>query len=139
MRLAAVVRAAGNRQVTIVEAEAFERAVEQRLATDLNVSADHFEPWQAARYRAGERFEEHHDSGFFADDRWGERTISVLIYLSDSPSGGSTYFPLLRQRFQPMTGRLLAWPDLLPDGSVDPTMRHTACPARRITEPHWVL
>jgi prolyl 4-hydroxylase len=108
------------------------RAVERRLAADFDVPVDHFEPWQMARYRAGERFEEHHDSGFFAGDRWGERTISVLIYLSDSPSGGSTYFPALRQRFQPVTGRLLAWPNLLPDGSIDPRMRHIACPARRV-------
>jgi hypothetical protein len=108
------------------------RAVERRLAADFDVPVDNFEPWQMARYRAGERFDEHHDSGFFAGDRWGERTISVLIYLSDSPSGGSTYFPALRQRFQPVTGRLLAWPNLLPDGSIDPRMRHIACPARRV-------
>lgn len=108
------------------------RAIEQRLASDFDVPVDHFEPWQVARYRAGERFEEHHDSGFFGGDPWGERIISVLIYLSDSPSGGSTYFPALKQRFQPVTGRLLAWPDLLPDGSLDPRMRHVACPARRV-------
>jgi prolyl 4-hydroxylase len=108
------------------------RAVERRLAADFDVPVDHFEPWQVARYRAGERFEEHHDSGFFAGDQWGERTISVLIYLSDSPTGGSTFFPAIRQRFQPVTGRLLAWPDLNPDGTIDPRMRHVACPARRV-------
>jgi hypothetical protein len=108
------------------------RAAERRLAADFGVPVDHFEPWQLARYRPGERFEEHHDSGFFTDDQWGERTISVLIYLSDSPRGGSTYFPALRQRFQPVTGRLLTWPDLLPDGSIDSRMRHIACPARRV-------
>ncbi|WP_165497030.1 2OG-Fe(II) oxygenase [Rhodococcus sp. ABRD24] len=110
----------------------FLRAVERQLAADLDVRVDHFEPWQMSRYRAGERFDEHHDSGFFESDQWGERAISVLIYLSDSPSGGSTYFPALRQRFQPVTGRLLAWPNLLPDGSIDPKMRHIACPARQV-------
>ncbi|MGV9868845.1 2OG-Fe(II) oxygenase [Rhodococcus koreensis] len=114
------------------ESRKFLRAVERRLATDFDVPEDHFEPWQMSRYRAGERFDEHHDSGFFAGDRWGERSISVLIYLSESPSGGSTYFPVLRQRFQPVTGRLLSWPNLLPDGSIDPRMRHIACPARRV-------
>ncbi len=114
------------------EAREFLRAVELRLAVDFGVPVGHFEPWQMARYRAGERFDEHHDSGFFAGDRWGERTISVLIYLSESPSGGSTYFPALRQRFQPVPGRLLTWPNLLPDGSIDQRMRHIACPARRV-------
>lgn len=108
------------------------RSVEQRLAVDLRVGIDHFETWQLARYRKGERFEEHHDSGFFTGDHWGERTISVLIYLSESPIGGSTYFPAIKQRFQPVTGRLLVWPDILPDGSIDPRMRHVACPARRV-------
>ncbi|MFP3462666.1 2OG-Fe(II) oxygenase [Arthrobacter globiformis] len=108
------------------------RSVEQKLAVDFRVPIEHFEPWQLARYRKGERFEEHHDSGFFTGDQWGERTISVLIYLSASPTGGSTYFPALKQRFQPVTGRLLVWPDLLPDGSVDHRMRHIACPARRV-------
>lgn len=108
------------------------RRVERKLAADFHVPTEHFEAWQVARYRKGERFEEHHDSGFFTDDHWGERTISVLIYLSDSPTGGSTYFPTLKQRFQPVTGRLLVWPNLLPDGSVDPRMRHVACPARRV-------
>ncbi|MFD6893259.1 2OG-Fe(II) oxygenase [Rhodococcus sp. NPDC060086] len=114
------------------DSRAFLRTVEHRLAVDFDVSATRFEPWQMSRYRAGERFDEHHDSGFFAGDRWGERCISVLIYLSTSPSGGSTYFPTLGQRFQPVAGRLLAWPNLLPDGSIDPTMRHVACPARRV-------
>ena len=108
------------------------RGVEERLSADLGVPLDHFEPWQMARYRAGQRFEEHHDSGFFTDDPWGERTTSVLIYLSDSPVGGSTWFPTLGQRFQPVTGRLLVWPNLLEDGSLDERMRHIACPARRI-------
>lgn len=108
------------------------RDVEQRLASEFHVPTDHFEPWQMARYRVGERFDEHHDSGFFAGDRWGERTISVLIYLSDSPMGGSTFFPHIKQRFQPVTGRLLTWQNLLPDGSADPRMRHVACPARRV-------
>jgi len=108
------------------------RAVTRRLATEFDAPVDDFEPWQMTRYRAGERFDEHHDSGFFSGDRWGERTISVLIYLSDSPSGGSTYFPAVRQRFQPVAGRLIAWRNLLPDGSLDPRMRHIACPARRV-------
>lgn len=114
------------------ESQELLRAVERRLAPDLGVAVEQFEPWQVARYRAGERFEEHHDSGFFAGDRWGERRASVLIYLSDSPSGGSTYFPALGERFQPVAGRLLIWPDLLPDGRADPMMRHVACPARRV-------
>ncbi|WP_067719509.1 2OG-Fe(II) oxygenase [Nocardia yamanashiensis] len=108
------------------------RAIEHRLAADFATPPNHFEPWQLARYRAGERFDEHHDSGFFINDPWGERTISILIYLTDSPSGGSTYFPTLRRRFHPTPGRLLAWPNLLPDGAADPRMRHIACPARRV-------
>jgi hypothetical protein len=108
------------------------RRIEHRLARSMGAQVNHFEPWQVTRYRAGERFDEHHDGGFFDGDRWGERTVSVVIYLTDSPKGGSTYFPHLGLRFQPIAGRLILWPNLHLDGSVDERLRHAACPARRV-------
>jgi hypothetical protein len=107
------------------------RRVERRLYRRFAVRPDHLEQWQAVHYRRGERFDEHHDAGFFGADVLGERTISVVLYLDDQPTGGAIWFPALRQRIQPQPGRLLVWPNLLPDGTPDPRMRHVACPARR--------
>ena len=114
-----------------------ERTVQllRRLESDLHravgLRPDHLENWQAVRYRRGERFDEHHDAGFFESDAHGERTHSVVVYLDSQPNGGSIYFPALRRRIQPSPGRVLVWPNLLPDNTPDPRMRHIASPARR--------
>jgi len=108
------------------------RRLERRLAERVGVDPDHLEMWQATRYRRGDWFDEHHDAGFFAADPWGERTTTVLVYLDANRDGGSTLFPTLGRRFQPEPGRVLVWPNLLPDGAVDPRMRHSARPARSV-------
>jgi hypothetical protein len=107
------------------------RRLEEDLHRGVGVRPDHLERWQAVRYRRGERFDEHHDAGFFASDPHGERTNSVVVYLDSQPSGGAIYFPALHRRFQPRPGRVLVWPNLLTDNTPDPRMRHVACPARR--------
>jgi hypothetical protein len=107
------------------------RRLEEDLERDVGVRRDHLERWQAVRYRRGERFDEHHDAGFFASDPHGERTNSVVVYLDSQLSGGAIYFPALHRRIQPRPGRVLVWPNLLPDNTPDPRMRHVACPARR--------
>lgn len=106
------------------------RRLEHRLAERTGIDPDHLEMWQAARYRRGEHFGEHHDAGFFGADPWGERSTTIVVYLNDSRGGGSTSFPLLGLRFAPLAGRVLVWPNLLDDGSIDARMRHEASPAR---------
>ncbi len=90
-----------------------------------------FEPWQAARYRRGERFDDHHDAGLFAHSASGERTHTVVLYLTDHQRGGSIFFPDLKESFRPQAGRILVWRNLLDDGTVDSRMRHAALPAVR--------
>jgi hypothetical protein len=108
------------------------RRVEHRLAERVGVDPDHLEMWQGTRYRRGDWFDEHHDAGFFSGDPCGERTTTVLVYLDAHREGGSTLFPRLGRRFHPAPGRVLVWPNLLPDGSVDERMRHEARPARSV-------
>jgi prolyl 4-hydroxylase len=108
------------------------RRLERRLADHVAFDPACLEMWQAARYRRGEHFEEHHDAGFFGADPWGEREITLLVYLNGAADGGSTKFPRLKCDFRPAPGRALIWPNLLPDGSVDERMRHSARPARTV-------
>jgi prolyl 4-hydroxylase len=108
------------------------RGIERRLAGRVGVDPAHLEMWQATRYRRGDYFDEHHDAGFFAGDPWGERTVTILVYLDAHRDGGSTLFPRLDRRFRPEPGRVLVWPNLLADGSVDERMRHEARPARAV-------
>jgi hypothetical protein len=56
------------------------RRLEEDLHRVAGLRPDHLEHWQAVRYRRGERFDEHHDAGFFASDPDGERTNSVVVY-----------------------------------------------------------
>ncbi len=112
------------------EARAVVRALEQRLLGELGLPPANVEPWQLSRYRRGDHFDEHHDAGYFGADPSGERTTTFLVYLEGAAAGGSTWFPRLHQRFQPVPGRVLVWANLDADGSVDDRMRHVACPVR---------
>jgi prolyl 4-hydroxylase len=69
-----------------------------------------------------ERFDEHHDAGFFAMSEHGERTHSIVVYLEDHAEGGALFFPALGQRFRPRAGRLVAWCNFLADGVIDQRM-----------------
>jgi len=40
-----------------------------------------------------------------------------MIYLNEPEDGGATRFKLISKSVQPETGKLLAWNNLLPDGS----------------------
>jgi prolyl 4-hydroxylase len=107
------------------------RRLERRLTQRLGIAPGRLEPWQAVRYRRGQYFDEHHDAGFFATSPDGERTHSFIVYLDDHTRGGAIIFPRLKQRFRPQAGRLLAWRNLLDDGTIDPQMIHAGAPARR--------
>ncbi|MBB3457516.1 prolyl 4-hydroxylase [Rhizobium sp. BK313] len=107
------------------------RQLEQRLVSQLCLAPDRFELWQAARYRRGQRFDEHHDAGFFGSSPEGERTHTIVVYLEDHERGGGIVFPDLGVRYQPKAGRVLVWRNLLDDGTVDRRMRHSGRPAVR--------
>ena len=107
------------------------RRMERRVATLYGIGPPFLETWQITRYRRGGYFDEHHDAGYFSTDVSGERTHTILLYLTTSASGGATRFPRLKLAFRPVQGRLLFWRNLLPDGTVDESMRHLAAPARQ--------
>lgn len=105
--------------------------LEGRACRRLGLRRAHLEPWQAVRYGHRDRFEVHHDSGLFADDPAGERVLTLLLYLQTPAEGGSTVFPELGLRIAAVAGRLVAWRNLLPDGTPNPAMRHAASPVRK--------
>lgn len=107
------------------------QSVERRACDLLGIDPMRLEPWQAVRYRNRGRFRLHHDAGLFAGDPEGEREVTVLLYLQTPAEGGDTVFPDLCMRVPAVGGRLVAWHNLLADGSVDPSKRHAAQPVRR--------
>lgn len=90
-------------------------------------------PLQLNRYRVGEEFKAHydyHDPVLQAAriEREGQRTWTFLIYLNEDFEGGTTDFPELKYSIVPERGMLVAWNNLLPDGSPNAETLHASTP-----------
>ena len=102
-----------------------------RIGTFTGLDSRHAEPIQGQRYAVGQEFKPHTD--YFepdgADyDRYcavaGNRTWTVMIYLNAPEAGGATRFKAIDKIVQPETGKLLAWNNRRPDGSLNPATLH---------------
>lgn len=106
-------------------------ALDARIAALTGLDPRHGEPMQGQRYAIGQEFKAHTD--YFEPggidflrhcDRIGQRTWTVMIYLNTPDAGGATRFTKIGKTVQPETGKLLAWNNLRPDGSVNPDTIH---------------
>jgi predicted 2-oxoglutarate/Fe(II)-dependent dioxygenase YbiX len=61
---------------------------------------------QIVRYRPGDHYIAHKDSGLDLD----HRHFTVIAYLNDGFEGGNTYFPHLDYSTKPETGKLILFP-----------------------------
>jgi len=116
------------------------RRIETRICTGLDLEARYLEYWQATRYRRGGHFDAHLDTGVFAEEPAGDRVVTLLLYLNTPARGGSTYFPELGLDVEAQAGRLAAWMNILPDGTLDSRMKHAARPVvkgSKITLTTW--
>ena len=127
--------------------------IAMRLADYAGLSAAHAEPLQGQRYAVGQEFKAHTDyfepGGLgFAEycGTAGQRTWTLMVYLNAPDAGGATRFRNLGKLFQPETGKLLAWNNLLPDGRPNYATLHQGMPVRRgvkyiitswFRERHW--
>jgi prolyl 4-hydroxylase len=119
-------------------------AVEQCISRVSGVPALHGEFLQILRYRAGEEFKPHVDyfneSGegtyrSLADG--GQRAQTVLIYLNDGYSGGSTSFPKLDIDVQGRRGDVLHFHNVGPDGLGHKDSLHAGTPVK--SGEKWLL
>ena len=99
------------------------------------------EPVQGQRYAVGQEFKAHTD--YFEPNgpdfvkycsATGQRTWTVMIYLNEPEAGGATRFKKIDKMVQPETGKLLAWNNLKPDGSVNPDTLHHGMKVRSGTK-----
>jgi len=105
--------------------------VEARIAALTGLDPAHGEPLQGQRYAVGQEFKGHTD--YFEPngieyDRYcgvaGNRTWTVMVYLNEPEAGGATRFRAIDKIVQPETGKLLAWNNRRPDGSLNPATLH---------------
>lgn len=116
-------------------------AVDERIAELLGLPLDASEPLQGQRYAPGQEFKPHTDTfepggyDFYLHtaDR-GQRTWTAMVYLNQPEDGGATRFKCIGKTVQPETGKLLAWNNLLSDGSPNPATLHQGMKVRRGTK-----
>lgn len=101
----------------------------------------HGEPLQGQRYAVGQEFKAHTDYFEPAGVDFekfcsvaGQRTWTVMIYLNAVEAGGATRFKAIDKIVQPEAGKLLAWSNLRPDGTPNPTTLHHAMKVRAGTK-----
>lgn len=112
-------------------------SVNARLEALLGVETDLGEPLQGQRYDVGQEFREHTDTfnpggwDYLQHcDRQGQRTWTAMVYLNTPAQGGATRFKRLNKTFQPAVGTLLAWNNILPDGSPNEWTLHQGMKVR---------
>jgi prolyl 4-hydroxylase len=112
--------------------------VDRKICSLLGLDASLGERIQGQRYDVGQEFRPHTDTfnpgGYdyyvhTADG--GQRTWTAMIYLNAPEEGGATRFKTIGKTVQPEAGKLLAWSNLLPDGSPNPATLHQGMKVRR--------
>ncbi|XP_038718179.1 probable prolyl 4-hydroxylase 3 [Tripterygium wilfordii] len=124
------------------------KAIEKRIADFTFIPAENGEGLQILHYEVGQKYEPHYD--YFVDEfntkHGGQRTATLLMYLSDIDEGGETVFPVGKAfhnsvpswnqsecakkglSVKPKTGNALLFWSTRPDATVDPSSLHGSCP-----------
>jgi prolyl 4-hydroxylase len=106
-------------------------AVNAKIVALTGLDPAYGEPMQGQRYAVGQEFKPHTD--YFEPNGAdypvycsvaGNRTWTVMIYLNEVAAGGATRFTTIDKIVRPERGKLLAWNNRLPDGSVNPNTMH---------------
>ena len=115
--------------------------VDRTIAELLGLPHENGEPLQGQRYAPGQEFRPHTDTfnpgGYdflVHTGRGGQRSWTAMVYLNEPEDGGATRFKTIGKTVQPETGKLLAWNNLLPDGSPNPATLHQGMKVRRGTK-----
>lgn len=115
--------------------------VDRRIELLTGIHPAHGEPMQGQRYAVGQEFKAHTDyfepTGLDFDKYCGvagQRTWTVMIYLNEPEAGGATRFKAIDKIVHPETGKLLAWSNLRPNGTPNPSTIHHAMKVRAGTK-----
>jgi len=109
--------------------------IEQRVGKISRLPRLHQEPFQLVKYEAGQQYAPHFDY-FHPDEPYaekeiftrGQRCLTILAYLVEPLSGGTTYFPRLSLHIPAVKGSAILWFNTDRDGNVDPRTEHGGMP-----------
>lgn len=115
----------------------FVQDIEQRICDFVGLPSEWGETIQGQRYAAGQEFRQHLDAFWTLADYWpdearrgGQRATTAMIYLNDVAGGGETEFPQLGASVPPQQGVILAWNNVLADGTINQQTLHAGLPVR---------
>ena len=115
--------------------------VDSKIAELIGLPLSSGEPLQGQRYAPGQEFKPHTDTFepggadyYIHTAERGQRSWTAMIYLNRPDEGGATRFKTIDKTIRPETGKLLAWNNLLPDGSPNPATLHQGMKVRRGTK-----
>jgi prolyl 4-hydroxylase len=110
----------------------------QRVCDITNIPFENAEKMQVVKYDPNGYYKEHYDAS--CDDlkecvnfekNGGQRLVTMIIYLNDDFTGGTTKFPNLKQEFVPKTGNGLLFYSLQNDGDkCHPLSLHAGMPVK---------
>jgi prolyl 4-hydroxylase len=106
-----------------VEVQAMLLNAESRIEELLGIAPDRWEGWQANRYKVGQIFKPHNDTGLKVN-KANERQYTVVLTIQAPVSGGRTEFTALDIKVPAVTGRLLIWDNLDAEGKPNADMIH---------------
>lgn len=113
-------------------------ALAAKLADLSGIQSSHAEPLQGQRYETGQEFKTHTDyfEPLSADYETycsvaGQRSWTFMIYLNAVEAGGATRFKVIDKTIQPEPGKLVAWNNRRPDGSLNSATLHHAMKVRK--------
>jgi prolyl 4-hydroxylase len=116
-------------------------ALDEKLSALSGIDRQFGETLQGQRYAVGQEFKAHTDyfePGGQDYDRYtsvaGQRTWTFMIYLNEPVAGGATRFKTIGKSIQPETGKLVAWNNRRPDGSLNPATIHHGMKVREGTK-----
>lgn len=108
--------------------------IEERVAALTNMPIENGEYMQVVNYACGEEYKPHFD--FFDKDipgeavhieRWGQRVVTVIMYLHTTEQGGETIFPEAGFKIFPYKGNAVLFYNCL-DGEEDYRTLHGGAP-----------
>jgi len=115
----------------LLESDPFVAAINAKLAAYSGIDPAQGEQLQGQRYAVGQEFKAHTDyfePGGMDYERYcgrsGNRTWTLMVYLNEPAAGGATRFTKADKMIQPETGKLVAWNNRLPDGTMNPATIH---------------
>ncbi|XP_016959942.1 prolyl 4-hydroxylase subunit alpha-1-like [Drosophila biarmipes] len=105
--------------------------LEYRVADLTGLSMEMSDAFSLINYGLGGHYISHYDYFNMENQirqRQGDRLATVLFYLGEVESGGSTIFPMINVSVTPKKGSALLWYNLHNSGDMNLKTLHSACP-----------